>query len=50
VWSQVTGILGLLLLATYLVAPAGGGVLQRLAIGLPVLWLATVSWRLVRVL
>ena len=48
-WSRVTGILGLVLLATYLVTPTGAGVLQRLAIGLPVLWLATVSWRLARV-
>lgn len=49
-WSQVAGIVGLVLLTAYLVAPAGGGVLQRLAIGLPVLWLATVSWRLTRLL
>lgn len=48
-WSIVTGVLGLALLVTYLVTPVGAGVLQRLAIGLPVLWLAIVSWRLARI-
>lgn len=47
-WSLATGLVGLALLAAYLLAPSDGGVLERLAIGLPVLWLASVSWRLIR--
>jgi hypothetical membrane protein len=48
-WSLVTGLLGLGLLVTYFLVPHGGGALQRLAIGLPVSWLASVSWRLIRI-
>jgi hypothetical membrane protein len=48
-WSMATGLLGLGLLVTYLLVPHGGGALQRLAIGVPVSWLASVSWRLIRV-
>jgi hypothetical membrane protein len=48
-WSTVTGIVGFALLLAYFFAPGGGGLLQRLAIGVPVLWLAGVSWHLTRI-
>jgi hypothetical membrane protein len=47
-WSMATGLAGAVLLIAYLVRPVEAGVLQRAAIGLPVLWLATVGWRLTR--